>query len=90
MEIEMEVAAALLIFSPAVISILYALYSVVRWMMSRRHESVANHLLVGLMGPLALLAPRLMGDKSRYYFTRFLLAFCFFIAYCGFLMVLFK
>ncbi len=78
-----------LIFAPAVISILYALYAVVRWMLSRRDVSAKSELLVGVLGPFSLLFPRLMSEQSKKYFSLFIMGFVFFIAYIGVLLLLF-
>lgn len=78
-----------LIFAPAIISIIYALFAVWRWILSRRDASTKSELLVGVLGPLSLLFPRTMSDQSKKYFSRFVLALSFFIIYTGGLLLLF-
>lgn len=85
----MAAVVTVLIIAPAMISIALALYSLVRWMLSRRGASTKSELLVGALGPLSLLFPRLMSEQSKKYFLHFMLSLFFFVAYCGVLLLLF-
>jgi hypothetical protein len=80
---------ALLILAPAFLSIGAALYYIVRWLLARRGSSTSNEIVVGLLGPFSLFAPKLMNPTAHAYLLRFYLAMSFFVAYCGLLLIFF-
>jgi hypothetical protein len=86
----MEFAIVILILSPAFLSVMYGLYCALRWVVSRRNATIQSQIVVGALGPLAIMFPRLMSEKSKHYLSRFVGAGCFFILYCGVLFLLFE
>lgn len=86
----MVTAIVILMFAPACVAIVLACYFMFLWMRSRRSASTGNQLLVGLLGPLSLLTPRLMAEDSKKHFSRFLAAALFFVCYLAILIVVFS
>lgn len=84
----MDVAFAitLLIFAPAILALGYAVYSMVKFILSRRNVSLKNELIVGALGIFSVFFPKLMTSESKRYFTHFLLAAGFFCLYSTALM----
>jgi hypothetical protein len=85
----MSTLIVLVILAPAVLSIGAALYYIIRWIFARRGSSTSNELLVGVLGPFSLFAPKLMDAAVRIYLLRFYLAMSLFVAYCGLLLIFF-
>ena len=78
-----------LVFLPGVVSIGLSCYYVVMWSRSCRGASTRNQFLITLLGPLAILVPRLMTDESRRHLTRFIFSGLFSAVYSVLLLVLF-
>lgn len=78
------------IFLPAILSLVVGVYSMLRFLVSRRGATASNDLIVGALGVLSILFPKLMSEQSRRHFRRFLLSMGFFAIYCLGLMVVFK
>lgn len=87
--IRVDVLIAVIIFVPAIISIIYSLYAVICWILSNRDASMRKKLLIGGLGPFSLIFPRLMNEQSRKYFSRFVLGIGFFVLYVGVLFIFF-
>jgi len=86
----MEYIIIAAIFFPALLSLVVGVYSMLRFLVSRRGATASNYLVVGALGVFSILVPKLMSEQSRRHFRRFLLSTGFFAIYCLGLMVVFK
>lgn len=77
------------ILAPPAVALMICIYSIIRYMITRRGVTTKNFIATEILGIAAIFFPKLLSDVSRKHLLRFMWSFSFLVVYGAVLSVAF-
>jgi hypothetical protein len=84
----MEAIFILLLFLPAVLALGTAIYSMIRYLLDTRNDSLKTIAIISIFGIFSPFVPKLLTPRAKLHFKRFVTSALFFVLYCGLLIAI--